>query len=46
MLDAGVIRTLRRVVVTWNVENSSTRLHLRNWKTNGSDRRTSLSYKL
>jgi predicted dehydrogenase len=37
MLDAGAIGPLRHVVVTWNIENASTRLRLRNWKTSGSE---------
>ena len=35
MLDAGAIGPLRHVVVTWNVENMSTRLRLKSWKTSG-----------
>jgi predicted dehydrogenase len=37
VLDAGAVGTLRHVVVTWNVENTSTRLRLKNWKTNGDE---------
>jgi predicted dehydrogenase len=37
MLHAGAVGTLRHVVVTWNVENASTRLRLKNWKTNGGE---------
>lgn len=33
LLDAGAIGRLRHVVVTWNVENYSTRQRLKNWKT-------------
>ncbi|MEX0751968.1 MAG: Gfo/Idh/MocA family oxidoreductase [Xanthobacteraceae bacterium] len=37
MLDDGAIGTLRHVVVTWNVENATTRARLRSWKTQGDD---------
>ncbi|HEY5609005.1 MAG TPA: Gfo/Idh/MocA family oxidoreductase [Alphaproteobacteria bacterium] len=37
MLDAGAIGRLRHVAVNWNVENPSTRLRLKNWKTSGAD---------
>jgi predicted dehydrogenase len=37
MLDAGAIGRLRHIAVTWQVENASTRLRLKNWKTDGSD---------
>ena len=37
LLDAGAIGRLRHVAVNWNVENSSTRLRLKNWKTSGDD---------
>ncbi len=37
MLDDGAIGTLRHVAVNWHVENQSTRLRLRNWKTNGDN---------
>ena len=37
LLDAGAIGRLRRVAVNWNVENASTRLRLKNWKTSGHD---------
>lgn len=37
MLDAGAIGRLRHVAVNWNVENVSTRLRLKNWKTSGGD---------
>jgi predicted dehydrogenase len=33
LLDGGAVGRLRHVVVTWNVENAATRLHLRSWKT-------------
>ncbi len=33
MLDAGAIGRLRHVVINWNVENTATRLRIRNWKT-------------
>lgn len=33
ILQEGGIGRLRHVVVTWNVENTATRLHLQNWKT-------------
>ncbi len=36
MMDAGAIGRLRHVVVTWNVENQSTRERSRNWKTNSA----------
>lgn len=35
MLDDGSIGRLRHATVTWHVENASTRLRLRNWKTSG-----------
>lgn len=35
LIDAGAIGRLRHVVVTWNVENQSTKLRLKNWKTSG-----------
>lgn len=37
MLAAGEIGRLRHVVVTWNVENQSTRLRLKSWKTQGDN---------
>jgi predicted dehydrogenase len=37
LLDGGAIGTLRHVVVNWHVENASTRLRLKNWKTSGDD---------
>jgi predicted dehydrogenase len=37
MLEAGAVGRLRHVVVTWNVENASTRLGLKNWKTDGGE---------
>jgi predicted dehydrogenase len=37
MLEAGALGRLRHVIVTWNVENTSTRLRLRNWKTDGRE---------
>ncbi|HZP75379.1 MAG TPA: Gfo/Idh/MocA family oxidoreductase [Pseudolabrys sp.] len=37
MLDAGAIGALRHVMVSWHVENQSTRLRLRNWKTTAQD---------
>jgi predicted dehydrogenase len=33
MIEAGAIGRLRHVTVNWHVENASTRLRLRNWKT-------------
>jgi predicted dehydrogenase len=37
MLDAGAIGRLRHVAVTWQVENVSTRLRLKNWKTSAGE---------
>jgi predicted dehydrogenase len=37
MLDDGAFGALRTINVNWNVENASTRLRLKNWKTDGSD---------
>jgi predicted dehydrogenase len=37
LLDEGAIGRLRHVAVNWNVENASTRLRLKNWKTSGDD---------
>ena len=37
LLDDGAIGRLRHVAVTWQVENASTRLRLKNWKTSGGD---------
>jgi predicted dehydrogenase len=37
LLDEGAIGRLRHVSVNWNVENVSTRLRLKNWKTSGQD---------
>src|ERR1700721_1412729 len=34
LLDQGAIGRLRHVEVNWNVENYSTRMRLKNWKTN------------
>jgi predicted dehydrogenase len=36
LIDSGAIGRLRHVVVTWNVENQSTKLRLKNWKTSGA----------
>jgi predicted dehydrogenase len=36
LLDAGAIGPLRHVAVSWQVENASTRLRLKNWKTSAS----------
>jgi predicted dehydrogenase len=33
MIEAGAVGRLRHVTVNWHVENASTRLRLRNWKT-------------
>lgn len=33
LIDAGALGRLRHVAVNWNVENTATRLRLRNWKT-------------
>jgi predicted dehydrogenase len=33
LIDQGALGRLRHVVVTWNVENQSTKLRLKNWKT-------------
>jgi predicted dehydrogenase len=35
LIDSGAIGRLRNIVVTWNVENQSTKLRLKNWKTDG-----------
>lgn len=35
LLDDGAIGRLRHVAVNWNVENASTRLRFKNWKTSG-----------
>jgi predicted dehydrogenase len=35
LLDDGAIGRLRHIAVNWNVENASTRLRLKNWKTDG-----------
>jgi predicted dehydrogenase len=37
LLDGGAIGRLRHVAVNWQVENTSTRLRLKNWKTNADD---------
>jgi predicted dehydrogenase len=37
LLDEGAIGRLRHVEVNWNVENYSTRMRLKNWKTNGAE---------
>ena len=37
MLDDGAIGTLRHIAVHWHVENYSTRMRLRNWKTLSDD---------
>jgi predicted dehydrogenase len=37
LLDQGAIGRLRHVEVNWNVENYSTRMRLKNWKTLGAD---------
>ena len=37
LLDSGTIGRLRHFAVTWHVENASTRLRLKNWKTTASD---------
>jgi predicted dehydrogenase len=37
LLDSGAIGRLRHVAVNWNVENASTRLRLKNWKTSGNE---------
>lgn len=37
MIDAGTLGALRHVVVTWQVENYATRMHMKSWKTAGAD---------
>ncbi len=37
LLDGGAIGRLRNIAVAWHVENASTRLRLKNWKTTASD---------
>ena len=37
LLDQGAIGRLRHIEVNWNVENYSTRMRLKNWKTLGAD---------
>jgi predicted dehydrogenase len=37
LLDEGAIGRLRHVEVNWNVENYSTRMRLKNWKTRGTE---------
>jgi predicted dehydrogenase len=37
LLDQDAIGRLRHVTVNWNVENASTRLRLKHWKTTGAD---------
>jgi predicted dehydrogenase len=34
LIESGAIGRLRHVIVTWNVENQSTKLRQKNWKTN------------
>jgi predicted dehydrogenase len=36
LIDSGALGQLRSVAVNWSVENQSTRLRLRHWKTNGA----------
>jgi predicted dehydrogenase len=36
LLDAGALGPLRSIAVNWSVENQSTRLRLRHWKTDGA----------
>ena len=35
MIDDGAIGRLRHVIVTWNVENESTKRRIKSWKTSG-----------
>ncbi len=37
LFDEGAIGRLRHVEVNWNVENYSTRMRLKNWKTSGTE---------
>jgi predicted dehydrogenase len=37
LLDQGAIGRLRHVVVNWNVENYTTRMRIKNWKSNGGN---------
>ena len=37
LLEQDAVGRLRHVAVNWNVENVSTRLRLKNWKTSGAD---------
>ena len=37
LLDEGAIGRVRHVDVNWNVENYSTRMRLKNWKTSGAE---------
>lgn len=37
LLMGGAIGPLRHAIVTWNVENYSTRMRIKNWKTSGQD---------
>jgi len=37
LLDQGAIGRLRHAAINWNVENVSTRLRLKNWKTSAGD---------
>jgi predicted dehydrogenase len=37
LIDSGALGQLRHIAVTWHVENASTRLRLKNWKTSASD---------
>jgi len=37
LLDGVAIGRLRHVTVNWNVENASTRLRVKNWKTSGDE---------
>jgi predicted dehydrogenase len=37
LLEQGAIGRLRHVTVNWNVENASTRMRLKHWKTAGAD---------
>jgi len=36
LIDGGAIGRLRNLAVTWHVENASTRLRLKNWKTSAA----------
>ena len=37
LLDEGAIGHLRHVAVSWNVENRTTRMRIKNWKAQGED---------